>query len=333
MDNYNTVTIRQLLIEAFSDEDFTIFCYDHYRPVYKKFSDGMSFPKKVHFLIDYCDRNNSFDQLILLVKDLNPAKYAKFGLDVTHWPPLKKLALALVTKLLEQLPYITNDSIEFIDIYAAQILDPNYGNITSMIEEGNTKIVEIKEKFSHPINDSEDKLLGELDEAITPIFTRLEQVSSKSEIFSKSLTDLQIKIDEKDLLQATFPSFLSEPNEKPDLNLLQLARNWIDDEEENKAIELLLMQLSHHPQLEKGHALLIEALFNLGNYQKAIEWIKDNPITLNSPDIRKYLILSHALLGQDKLAFDELDKFSKDFPGLEQVNQLKADLEGLRGLL
>ena len=74
-----TEAVRVLMTEAFDDEDFTIFCYDHFRPVHKKFSAGLTFPQKVHYLVDYCDRNNLFDELLPLVKDFNPGKYSEFS--------------------------------------------------------------------------------------------------------------------------------------------------------------------------------------------------------------------------------------------------------------
>lgn len=76
---YNASAIRKLLETAFNDEEFGIFCYDHFPSVYKKFSVGMTFPHKVHLLVEYCDQTNSFSQLLQLVKANNPNKYAEFS--------------------------------------------------------------------------------------------------------------------------------------------------------------------------------------------------------------------------------------------------------------
>lgn len=79
MSQYDRRAIRKLLTEAFSEEDLSYFCYDYFREVYDRFSAGMSAKAKIQSLIEYCDRNNSFDWLLTLVKEANPAKYAEFG--------------------------------------------------------------------------------------------------------------------------------------------------------------------------------------------------------------------------------------------------------------
>ena len=76
---YNTAAIRRLLLSAFSDEEFTIFCYDHFRQVYQTFATGISFPLKVQALIDHCERHNAFPELLPLVEEAHPTKYAEFA--------------------------------------------------------------------------------------------------------------------------------------------------------------------------------------------------------------------------------------------------------------
>jgi Tol biopolymer transport system component len=76
---YNTSEIRKLLLTAFSDQDFSIFCYDHFPVVYKDFTEGMRLATKVQLLVDYCNRTNSFDNLLSLVKEVNPNQYNIFG--------------------------------------------------------------------------------------------------------------------------------------------------------------------------------------------------------------------------------------------------------------
>jgi hypothetical protein len=53
--NYNTPVIRQLLVKAFSDEEFNIFCYDYFHEVYQKFSTLTS-TAKIQLLIEYCEK-------------------------------------------------------------------------------------------------------------------------------------------------------------------------------------------------------------------------------------------------------------------------------------
>lgn len=78
-NKYDTATIRKLLLAAFSDEDFTIFCYDHFRSVHQKFAGGMTFSSKVQLLLEYCEKNNSLDKLLSLVEEYNPDQYKKFA--------------------------------------------------------------------------------------------------------------------------------------------------------------------------------------------------------------------------------------------------------------
>jgi formylglycine-generating enzyme required for sulfatase activity len=76
---YNTAAVRRLLLAAFSDDEFTFFCYDHFSEVYQKFATGMTFPAKVQLLIDHCVRYSAFAELLPLVEEANPAKYAEFA--------------------------------------------------------------------------------------------------------------------------------------------------------------------------------------------------------------------------------------------------------------
>lgn len=75
----NTRVLRQLLLAAFDDEDFTNLCFDHFPEVHSRFSGGMSRSGKVQELIDYCQRRLVFDKLLALVKSENLAQYQKFS--------------------------------------------------------------------------------------------------------------------------------------------------------------------------------------------------------------------------------------------------------------
>ncbi|NJN93591.1 MAG: SUMF1/EgtB/PvdO family nonheme iron enzyme [Anaerolineales bacterium] len=75
---YNTSVIRRLLLAAFTDEEFTFFCYDHFREVYQKFAGGMTFTAKTQLLIEQCENRNEFGKLLPLVEGSNPAKYTEF---------------------------------------------------------------------------------------------------------------------------------------------------------------------------------------------------------------------------------------------------------------
>lgn len=75
---YRIPTIRKLLMAAFDDEGFDIFCYDYFRDVHEQFSRGMSLREKVQRLIEHCERNLTFERLLELVEEENPAQYERF---------------------------------------------------------------------------------------------------------------------------------------------------------------------------------------------------------------------------------------------------------------
>lgn len=76
--NYNTATIRKLLTAAFSDEDLTALCFDHFRDVYHKFGRGLGHTEKVQLLLEYCEQNLAFETLLTLVEAENPTQYERF---------------------------------------------------------------------------------------------------------------------------------------------------------------------------------------------------------------------------------------------------------------
>ena len=75
----NTASIRDLLTAAFSDEELTTLCFDHFRSVYDNFSGGMNKGQKIQLLLDYCARRDRFSQLLQLVREHNPAQYNRFS--------------------------------------------------------------------------------------------------------------------------------------------------------------------------------------------------------------------------------------------------------------
>lgn len=76
--SYDTAQIRKLLQAAFTDEELTIFCYDHFRPVYKQFAASMGLLSKTQALIEHCEKFEEFDKLLELVQEFNPVQYNKF---------------------------------------------------------------------------------------------------------------------------------------------------------------------------------------------------------------------------------------------------------------
>lgn len=74
----DTATIRQCVLEAFPDQEFTPFCYDHFRPVYDYFATGMDRLQKVQILMEYCDRQGEYEKLLALIEKLRPHQYRQF---------------------------------------------------------------------------------------------------------------------------------------------------------------------------------------------------------------------------------------------------------------
>lgn len=83
---WNTAVVRELLAAAFSDEELTSFCFDHFRPIYDDFSVGMGKGQKVQRLLDYCVRQRQLERLLSLVADSNPAQYALYASRLTLAP-------------------------------------------------------------------------------------------------------------------------------------------------------------------------------------------------------------------------------------------------------
>lgn len=77
MSELDSKSLRTILTEAFDDEDLTYLCYDHFSPVYEKFSVGMTKSQKVHLLIDHCKKRGEFPKLLNLLRRDNPAAFSE----------------------------------------------------------------------------------------------------------------------------------------------------------------------------------------------------------------------------------------------------------------
>ena len=76
---WNTSAIRDLVSAAFSDQELTTLCFDHFRSVYEDFAGGMSKGDKLQRLLDHCERQDEMARLVALVRDTNPAQYKRFA--------------------------------------------------------------------------------------------------------------------------------------------------------------------------------------------------------------------------------------------------------------
>ncbi|MDM8532303.1 AAA-like domain-containing protein [Anaerolineales bacterium HSG25] len=75
---YNTTAIRQLLPKIFTDSALIMFCYDHFPTVYQQFQTDTSLNDRVSLLVNYCEQNQLFDQLLPLVRDINPNQFLEY---------------------------------------------------------------------------------------------------------------------------------------------------------------------------------------------------------------------------------------------------------------
>jgi hypothetical protein len=74
----DTEVVRQLVTDAFSDEELTTLCYDHFPPVYEAFGEGMTKTAKIQLLVEHCVRQVELDRLLALVRQRNPNQYDRF---------------------------------------------------------------------------------------------------------------------------------------------------------------------------------------------------------------------------------------------------------------
>ncbi len=73
----HSADLRALLNDAFSDEELTTLCFDHFRAVYDNFSAGMSKSQKIQRLLEHCFRRHEVQALVILVERANPAQYRR----------------------------------------------------------------------------------------------------------------------------------------------------------------------------------------------------------------------------------------------------------------
>ena len=81
---WNTATIRQLLIEALSDQQISELAFDHFQTVHQQFSTGMTKPHRVQLLLAYCRQHNQMEKLLKQIKRLNPTKYDQYQSQLKH---------------------------------------------------------------------------------------------------------------------------------------------------------------------------------------------------------------------------------------------------------
>ena len=76
---WNRSALRDLLTDAFTDPELTVLCYDHFPRVHDEIGEGMGKSTKVQRLLEYCIIHDEVETLLGLVREHNPAQYARFG--------------------------------------------------------------------------------------------------------------------------------------------------------------------------------------------------------------------------------------------------------------
>lgn len=75
---YNLTAIRKLIVEAFDDEELTVFCYDHFSTVLERFGADMSKSAKALILVNHCDHREQTAALLDKIRAERPEKYKKY---------------------------------------------------------------------------------------------------------------------------------------------------------------------------------------------------------------------------------------------------------------
>ncbi|MCL5998036.1 MAG: SUMF1/EgtB/PvdO family nonheme iron enzyme [Chloroflexi bacterium] len=85
--NPTNAEIRQFILDAFSDEDFEVFCADYFRDAQAEFSSSLSLRIKAQRLIEYCQNRGWLDNLLAALRQERPQRYAQRFTPVTPATP------------------------------------------------------------------------------------------------------------------------------------------------------------------------------------------------------------------------------------------------------
>jgi hypothetical protein len=83
---YNIPAIQELINKGFSAQEVEHLCFYHFREVYDDFVPEMSKQAKIRRWVEYCDGKSEFPDLLALLKEKNPKKYAEFESRLTMEP-------------------------------------------------------------------------------------------------------------------------------------------------------------------------------------------------------------------------------------------------------
>lgn len=80
VQRFDLKKIRTLLVEGFNGEELRRLCYyePNFRSVYERLAQETGKDKVIDELIEYVERKELIQTLLILAKELNPAKYEKY---------------------------------------------------------------------------------------------------------------------------------------------------------------------------------------------------------------------------------------------------------------
>jgi 8-oxo-dGTP pyrophosphatase MutT (NUDIX family) len=259
---YDTSAIRGLLATAFTDEDFTFFCYDYFRPVHTKFAVGNSLQSKIQLLIEYCQKNDLFDKLLSQVKEINPKQFENFGFHL-----YKKVSFFIThDELQEQIPiveFISNSDDLFVGgVALRRFVRGHIKQLTKRIEKGtrlrilllapdSPDIVSIAPSFNKSPKDISSDILaafGDIKDKLKPIGPDLVQVrmTIREPAFSFAISN-----PKKDgVLTAGLRAYSCDVETRPHFFLRRLDdEKWFDALVESCET---LWEASHKPVFQKS---------------------------------------------------------------------------------
>jgi Effector-associated domain 7/SEFIR domain len=79
----STLTIRQLVEDALSDDDLSNLCQDEFPKVYNQFTTGQTKDQRIRLLVDYVSRHHEIPKLLGAIQKLNPNAYARYSDSTT----------------------------------------------------------------------------------------------------------------------------------------------------------------------------------------------------------------------------------------------------------
>lgn len=82
-----TANLRRFLTDAYSDEEITTLCFDHFRPVYENFGSGMSKGQKIQNLLEHSERHNQWQALVDALQRERERQFAAFLQTTTEAEP------------------------------------------------------------------------------------------------------------------------------------------------------------------------------------------------------------------------------------------------------